>query len=497
MSVAVQAPAPAGGVSLCVAAAPDLGFVHAGMAPVLLGTGGCSVITQPGSLPAPGPAGCSTVVAPAGGLSIAVAAAPDGPPMLRADSPMRKQRHSVPARLSTGAFRQVSCAGPFTREALAERNRAATDGSIVVLTAPPPQPVPVSSVRQLPPAPPVQVLSHSHTPQLHSQATISDLLDQIVKPGDILYSKADAPGFAVGAAGGLMGHVSVVLAPPQRVLRGSLEAWDLSPAWPRDDVQELWRVKTMESTSEEKGLYQTETLLYVEPFTRRLQMIGDLTQLPKQQILGIGEDEVPVELWQSPSELRAMINPSIVAQVVAEMQVTSRNWSARTAMRALFLSTHSADTTAIHDMKEAWYSAPICTSVAIAFWQRYICKIAELSGGTRNAADLISRYMPLRADRTLPDDLLNSLWSAGWNQQQFIFAGARLPLVGIPAPAPQLQQRLHASASSRVLPTFAAVNRGGPAAPGSPRHRPEVAPAQVLVHVAPVATAPALQMGWN
>mmetsp|Transcript_32747 Transcript_32747/g.59854 ORF Transcript_32747/g.59854 Transcript_32747/m.59854 type:complete len:439 (-) Transcript_32747:116-1432(-) len=416
MSVtAMAAPGLPGGASVVVQPGRDFG--HA--APM-----GCSVVAAPGGLV---PSGPSLVVAPAGGASFVTQAAPDRP---------------FPSRPRAQTAHAPSAQPQIIRQAttLAGRPRAASDMVVMmappVVAAPPPAPAPAMSA------------------VCPGQGMMSDLLDQVIMPGDILYSKGG--GMGLGAAGGLMGHVSIAVASPTRIIRGTPEALRFGPVWPGNNVSELWRVKTVESTRYERcGLYQTETLLYVDPLTRRLRMVGDLTDYAKHQVLGVGEWEVPVEIWQSPPELRAMVNQSIVQQVVNEMMMTSRNWNATTAVRALFFSTSAVEPIGtMTDVQDAWHQGPICTSVAITFWQRYICKMAEMSGGRRNANDLISRYIPLLADRTLPGDLVNALRNTGWTKLSNVYAGARaLTATAVPVqqPTPVSPIQAHRAVAPQVM----------------------------------------------
>jgi len=101
------------------------------------------------------------------------------------------------------------------------------------------------------------------------------------------------------------------------------------------------------------------------------------------------------------------------------------SWSWSTAMRAVLLSANipsynSSHACTLDDIRECWLSDPICTSVVIVFWQRYLCQFAEEYNkmmshqAPTDALDWIYQYMPLKADRTLPGDLLSTLSRSGW-----------------------------------------------------------------------------------
>ena len=48
-------------------------------------------------------------------------------------------------------------------------------------------------------------------------------------------------------------------------------------------------------------------------------------------------------------------------------------------------------------MEACWNSNPICTSVIIVFWQRYICKLVKCGLMSADVVDLIMKFMPLKA----------------------------------------------------------------------------------------------------
>jgi len=210
-----------------------------------------------------------------------------------------------------------------------------------------------------------------------------------------------------------MGHVLLVIAPPRSVMAGSDEANTFEAAWPHGDVRELWVVRTVESTRREKaGLHEVDTLLYVQPGIRRLIMVGEY--ISDRHELSVSE-QVAVDLWQSPPELRPHLSPSIMAQVVTEMTENRANWSTLSAIRAVLRSpTVHLGADMMEEIQDCWENGPICTTVVIAFWQRYLVKLSEISNGSCDAADVIHKWMPLKADRTLPDELLTTMHNAGW-----------------------------------------------------------------------------------
>jgi len=269
------------------------------------------------------------------------------------------------------------------------------------------------------------VPQHTHIPQSpHSSqyppkqpASPGYRLENTVLRGDVLAVKGAGNFMDIGAAGGYMGHVMLVVEPPVSISKGSDEAIMLDAVWPVG-ISELWRIRTLESTRrEQQGLHEADTLVFVEARTRRLMMVGELSDGLK---LVVCDRPVPVELWQSPEELRNHLNHNLMSQVKWEMIEGGSNWSTVSALRAVLRSSkigHGEDM--LDEVQECWDRAPICTSVVIAFWQRYLCKLAE-TNGNYDPATIILRWMPVKADRTLPTELLSSMRRTGWSRHSVL-----------------------------------------------------------------------------
>lgn len=94
------------------------------------------------------------------------------------------------------------------------------------------------------------------------------------------------------------------------------------------------------------------------------------------------------------------------------------DWSFCTAAMAYFsgggLSLQANNRELLEEVTEAWESAPICTSVAIIFWQKYLRKQASILG--EKEAKLIRKWMPVRADCTLPSTLADTLLACAWTR---------------------------------------------------------------------------------
>lgn len=279
-------------------------------------------------------------------------------------------------------------------------------------------------------------------------------LETVVAAGDVLFFKGNRNGLSsAGTAGGLLGHVMLVLAPPTRICAHSEEAEWLEDVWPKDGASEIWWMRTAESARKKAPLYEAKVLLHVGTDTGRLTFIGEVLG---ESVLTSGEE---VEVWQSPEDLRMRLDAKLVDEVLAEMRDQATSWSWATAARAIFASaaggrkgsgigylqavggatisgglegatgTASGESKAqfLREIKNTWASDPICTSVVISFWQRVICKLAGgvgSAGGEESAiapsalahdpADLILHWMPLWADRSLPHKLRETMQTCGW-----------------------------------------------------------------------------------
>lgn len=136
-----------------------------------------------------------------------------------------------------------------------------------------------------------------------------------------------------------------------------------------------------------------------------------------------------LEIWRCPSELRRGFRADIMAGVLGDMVDCQADWSYTTAARAVFNSAdiaHRARTDELRDEVElSWEAAPICTSIVISFWQRYLQGLAFATGASD--LDLILRWMPLKADRGLPGELLEVLQQSGWQRYGQVGDVARLP----------------------------------------------------------------------
>jgi len=246
-----------------------------------------------------------------------------------------------------------------------------------------------------------------------------DFLAGVMVPGDVLFVQGSPGGlWELGTTGGLMGHVMLVIEPPEKVELDTDEAHHLQLVWPKG-ASEIWKVRTVESTRANKGLHEALLLLHVVPDSSRLVIIGEL---------GDGTVEISgetAEVWQSPEPLRARLGERLMEEVLGEMREQGASWSWATAARAVFRAPSSFNGGAdklkvLREIQECWTTDPICTSVVIAFWQRVLCRAAggdadDFDAGA--AADLVLEYFPLKADRSLPGALLTTMSRCGWTRR--------------------------------------------------------------------------------
>jgi hypothetical protein len=112
------------------------------------------------------------------------------------------------------------------------------------------------------------------------------------------------------------------------------------------------------------------------------------------------------------------MNLDLFEQAIEELYDADASWSYTTAARAVLRSAAlpQLDPASLMEIVEtSWQAPPICTSVIVSLWQRYLCKVAhQTGGGDAEAAALLRRWMPLLADRALPGELLQVMQAHGW-----------------------------------------------------------------------------------
>jgi len=270
---------------------------------------------------------------------------------------------------------------------------------------------------QLPPAP-VLPFDENPTPRGHVSLCLArDALQLMMAPGDVLAVKGNGRWAEIGTAHGFMGHVLLVLSAPTRIARNTEEAHRFEAAVPNDYIQELWQVRTLESTRSEHGLHEATMVLYVDRSSCQLVLIGEVGLDNRLSLL----EHETLELWQSPTELRSRLRLDLMQKVLVDMKAYEACWSSVTAARSVLSSAWippgGDPARTMEAVRSCWKREPICTSVVITFWQRYLCAFAadgDMNPQQVQPLDLILKWMPLKADRGLPGDLLGAMRGAGW-----------------------------------------------------------------------------------
>lgn len=245
-----------------------------------------------------------------------------------------------------------------------------------------------------------------------------------VSAGDVLCMLEGSDTLArLGSSGGYMGHVMLVTSTPRLVEAGTEDAEMLHGVWPSPDVKEVWIVRTAEcKRSAEHGIHISDHILY---FSEGGQMMAAAEEL-EHQFLKFKEP-VKVEVWQSPVEVREDLRLEMMCEILADMREQALPWSWTTALRAF---SFSAEVPRGYDRKRmlaeirrAWDANPICSSLVVVFWQRYLHQAAKLRSA--DPLDWILRWMPLVADRTLPGEMLNAMHGCGWSRVTHVPPGWR------------------------------------------------------------------------
>lgn len=237
-------------------------------------------------------------------------------------------------------------------------------------------------------------------------------LQTVLSPGDMVFVKGDGQITELGTTGGWFGHVLVVRGTPELVSRQWFEHNGVNVAWPSKSVTHIWKVPTIESTRSAVGLHQCDMLVHIH-LDGTLALLGELATTDDGALEFSQIDDEAMEIWQSPAELRSQLSMECIHDVLMDMVSCEASWSLTTAARAVFKSAKlSSRRDLLGKVQGYWDSAPICTSVVIAFWQRYLCRFAQATG--QRETDLIMKWMPLKADRVLPGELINTMRKCGW-----------------------------------------------------------------------------------
>jgi hypothetical protein len=171
----------------------------------------------------------------------------------------------------------------------------------------------------------------------------------------------------------------------------------------------VWIVETGEACRSAEGFKETELLMYVNA-RGQIMIFGEVSE--EDNSLRQYESAAQAQLFCCPPELREQCSLEDMNKIVMQMRHREASWSWGTAVRAFLLSADLSEDADLENIKRCWKSDPICTSVVIIFWQRYLCKLADSLD--EDAMDWILEWMPLKADRALPGELMSTMEKCGW-----------------------------------------------------------------------------------
>jgi hypothetical protein len=215
----------------------------------------------------------------------------------------------------------------------------------------------------------------------------------------------------IGAVGGFMGHVLLVVSAPQIILKKSAVGRAFQQH-SRDSCT-LVSVRVVECSRGIEGLSEVATVLSIDE-TGRVLLRGET----HGDTLSVNEDPEEVHIWHSPPQFRkSNFCLDVMVEVLEDMRSIPQNWSWSTAVRAFFLSGDISgridSRVTMKEILDSWEAQPICTSIVVVFWQRYLHKLA--SRQRTDPLHLILQVMPLRADRVLPGHLVAAMVAHGWS----------------------------------------------------------------------------------
>jgi len=186
---------------------------------------------------------------------------------------------------------------------------------------------------------------------------------------------------------------------------------------------DLYMVSIVECCRNAQGLTENDLVLSIEA-SGRICMVGDYSREKCTQggDVILYQEHKELLVWRSPARFRGEhFRFDVMNTVLDEMRSIQQSWSWSTALRAVFLSSEISSeptkTLTLDEIQNSWKAEPICTSVIVIFWQRYLHKLAALQSTEPDSVGykLILQFMPIRADRVLPGELLSSMLSTGWS----------------------------------------------------------------------------------
>jgi len=235
-----------------------------------------------------------------------------------------------------------------------------------------------------------------------------------IQTGDIFLAGPDKFGIH---------HVILVKSGWQEVDQEIFELLDVPPQ------SEVLCCDTIESTQgsvgKETWWYPTKTYFVRDKTNGVLLLVADLP--PGGEVLEQAIDPVPTKILLSPFRPQnggPELDEAAFLEVIDKAASKSVRYGKRTAVRSVITgifhmeSIHSENYSTpemreelLDRIKKSWKERPICATVAVQCWQRYLLKTSD---DNEEALQQIVRYMPHWCHKSTPSALVKSLTTTGW-----------------------------------------------------------------------------------
>lgn len=264
-------------------------------------------------------------------------------------------------------------------------------------------------------------------------------MDEIVRPGDVL--KILRPAFDQHRFVNVADHVMLVIKRPQPVAlieversrgpagaraqgRGQAPAPVAKGAALYASTIGVYEVQCLESSNEIAHIERRTYWIVANPVDCHLAIINpqrpaDTGEWERIMVLNSplkAADEAisdtADDVLASQDQRRVRMDWKAFQLAVKEVEQQQLSWSLMTATRAVMCKAHMTDEEyagqagrrrLVAEIRDLWERDPICTTVPIRVWQRYLFLVWQ--GDDVAAADEVLRLMPCRGDRTLPSVL--------------------------------------------------------------------------------------------
>merc|ERR1719215_1410609 len=108
----------------------------------------------------------------------------------------------------------------------------------------------------------------------------------------------------------------LVVSSPRCITKNDEDVAIYGGVWPRN-ARAIWRVRTVEATRQSSGFHEADMLIHCSERSGKLVLLGEVSEEDEE----IYVSNEPVELWQSPKELRNQLhnNTALLDEVLQEM----------------------------------------------------------------------------------------------------------------------------------------------------------------------------------